>query len=61
MKIEKLPKHVLFALKEDEKTEKEIQTMSVYEVFDFFLKYEGIIGYTSSIMNTYDKIKEASE
>ena len=38
---------------------KDVKDMSVEEAFDAYLRYHGIIGYTTQIMNTLKQLQEA--
>jgi hypothetical protein len=37
----------------------DFETMSVYDAFDMFLTYNGIIGFTAFIISAYESIKAA--
>lgn len=38
-----------------------IKNLSVYEAFDRYLMWQGIIGYTTTIMTALDNIRKAGE
>jgi len=42
-------------------TDEQISKMSLFEVFDAFLVYNGIIGYTQMILSAIENIEEASK
>ncbi len=69
IRIEKLDSEVLGAVRQslgaddedDESKDDQIMTMDVETVFRKYLEWEGIIGYTSSILNAIDNIRAAAK
>ena len=67
MDITKLNKHVLGCIRlhlgakdeNDTSRDNEIARMGQFEMFNSFLLWNGIIGYTSTILNAIDNIRGA--
>lgn len=55
----KLPSHVIEALDANDGLGLADRNYSIIEAFDMFLKYEGIIGFTQRILQTYSSIEAA--
>lgn len=50
----RFPDHIMDRLKEMVEDENEIEHLTPREVFDLLLRYEGILGYTSKIIDWYE-------
>lgn len=55
MKIADIPSKVLFALQDNYKVE-EIEAMTPEEVFEHWLEWEGIIGWSGTILEVLKKL-----
>lgn len=47
-----------FLINEAEYDEEDVMQMSAYELFDKFIRYEGLIGWTDMLIETFKELKD---
>ncbi len=47
-----------FLINEAEYNEEDVMEMSAYELFDKFIRYEGLIGWTDMLIETFKGLKD---